>query len=85
MSVEDVRKGTCDYCGRENVYICSTPEVTERCIKCHQLVIVNCREAVKNIKTASKKKSSRKQKKTLAELQADAEAAIKNLMNFNAE
>ena len=83
MSVEDVRKGTCDYCGRENVYICSTPEVTERCIECHQLVIANCREAVRSIRAISKKKSSRSKEKDLAELEASAKAAIGDLMHFD--
>lgn len=70
-------KGNCEYCGDVDVYICSTPENGCLCLECHQLVIANCKEAVKVIKAAQKGL----QKNSKSSAKKDVLKALDKLLN----
>lgn len=85
----EVTKGMCNYCGRTEVYICSTPEKENLCADCHKLVSDNSLNAIKAIKAASptskngrtgrarcSSKYAESSSNALEQAKAEAEAAI---------
>jgi hypothetical protein len=82
-----VGRDSCEYCGKENVLINSTPEVGGYCKECLKLTINNCREAIKEINEYEKLNKVRKTKvnkmtnEYLKELEIKKEDALSKLMS----
>lgn len=79
--MSDVSIGRCEYCGKENVPVTSTPETDIYCIDCFRLTRDNCNSAIREIKEFQKNNKIRptKRNKTVDDYRLEAEAALSAL------